>query len=211
MKRPGSDFWASFTGRRRGWSGWSPTCCGWRGSTPARRPWITRPCDIAATVTGVVADLEQPIAEKQMRVRLAIPDEAAHRDHRRREDSRHPAEPDRERGELHAGRRRGRGHARPSRQGSSSWSWPIPVRGCPTATCSECSSASIAWTSRAPGPAARDWAWRSSSTWCDVMGGSRDGRQSARGRRHLHRAPAVARLRAAADAGASGIPTACSR
>ncbi len=34
------------------------------------------PCDIAATVTGVVADLEQPIAEKQMRVRLAIPDEA---------------------------------------------------------------------------------------------------------------------------------------
>ncbi len=40
-----------------------------------------------------------------MTVRLAIPDEARIADHRCRQASRHPAEPDRERGELHAGRR----------------------------------------------------------------------------------------------------------
>ena len=36
--------------------------------------------------------------------------------------------------------------------------------GIPPKTCGACSSASTAWTSRAPGPAARGWAWRSSST-----------------------------------------------
>jgi signal transduction histidine kinase len=34
------------------------------------------PCDVVATAAGVVADLEQPITEKQLRVRLALPDEA---------------------------------------------------------------------------------------------------------------------------------------
>ena len=74
------------------------------------------PCDVQAIASGVVADLEPVVQEKRQRVTIAVPPEARIAGGRPGEAARHPAQPDRERGELHARGRRDRARHAPDRR-----------------------------------------------------------------------------------------------
>ena len=58
---------------RSGWSGWSRICCGWRGSTPARRRSTSSPATRARSREAVVADVgRRRSTTRQQRVEIAI-------------------------------------------------------------------------------------------------------------------------------------------
>ena len=63
--------------QRRGWSGWSRICCGWRGSMRGRRCSRWRACDVRQIFSGVIADLAPAIEAKRQRVSIDVPPEAA--------------------------------------------------------------------------------------------------------------------------------------
>ena len=160
-RRRASGFSRSSIATRRAWSGSSRTCCGWRGSTPARRRVEFAPCDVGRSSGRGhrlrAGDRRRSASTCRSRVRPRRRDAGR----RRGEAARHPAQPHRERGELHARRRqRSRCDAscaadiRDDRAGHRSGILPDRI-------CRACSSASTAWTNRARGPAAPGWAWRS--------------------------------------------------
>ncbi len=90
--------------RARAWSGWSRTCCAWRGSTRGRRRSNWRACDMRQIFRGVVADLEPTIEAKHQRVTIDVVARRRQRRGRPGQAARHRAQPGRERRQLLARR-----------------------------------------------------------------------------------------------------------
>ncbi len=64
------------------------------------------PCDVEGLLKGIVNDFEPIAAQKQQSIDTARGARSGHAGDRCRQAARHRPQPDRERGELHAGRRR---------------------------------------------------------------------------------------------------------
>ena len=119
----GSGSSRSSTAMRRAWSGWSRTCCAWRGSTPARSCWSSRRlrhrrrwCAASSTTSS----RRPPPSSRRSRSTSRQTPATLRR--RRRQAARHRAQPGRERRQLHTRRRRHRRDARRRRRTASSLS-----------------------------------------------------------------------------------------
>ena len=120
-------------------------------------------CDMRQIFSGVIADLSPAIEAKGQRIAIEVPAGGRAGGRRSGQAPRHRPQPGGERRQLLAGwrRRSARGGAR--RTACTPSPSPTPGLGIRRRISGACSSASIAWTSRAPGREAPGWAWPSSS------------------------------------------------